>query len=141
MACFLVPATEAVVTTIVTKVVQAKEKKAGIEKSEGFDKADLEKEGTHGTPFSKKLGWLNAMLWGGSALLAFEHLWHGEITPFFPFLTAAANPEDAVEMLHEMATSGVAMAILVTLAWGGIVVVSNVIEKRAASEKEAEVRS
>ena len=142
MACFLVPTAEAVVTTIITKVVQAKEKKAGIEKAEGLEKVELSTEGKHGTPFSKKLKWLNSMLWGGSVLLAFEHLWHGEITPFFPFLTAAANPEDAAEMLHEMATSGVAMAVLVTVVWGGIVIVSNVIEKRAASAgEEAEVRS
>jgi len=36
------------------------------------------------------LGWLTNMLWGGSLLLAFEHVWHGEETPWFPFLTAAA---------------------------------------------------
>ena len=70
------------------------------------------------------------MLWGGSALLAFEHIWHGEVTPWFPFLTAARNPEDAMAMLHEMATTGVAMAVLVTAVWAGMVAVSNVIEKR-----------
>lgn len=70
------------------------------------------------------------MLWGGSALLAFEHIWHGEVTPWFPFLTAAGNPEDAMAMLHEMATTGVAMAVLVTAVWAGMVAVSNVIEKR-----------
>ena len=70
------------------------------------------------------------MLWGGSALLAFEHIWHGEVTPWFPFLTAAGNPEDAMTMLHEMATTGVAMAVLVTAVWAGMVAVSNVIEKR-----------
>ena len=61
------------------------------------------------------------MLWGGSALLAFEHIWHGEVTPWFPFLTAAGNPEDAMAMLHEMATTGVAMAVLVTAVWAGMV--------------------
>ena len=70
------------------------------------------------------------MLWGGSALLAFEHIWHGEVTPWFPFLTAAGNPGDAMAMLHEMATTGVAMAVLVTAVWAGMVAVSNVIEKR-----------
>ncbi|MFR2512674.1 MAG: hypothetical protein ACLS9K_12645 [Lachnospira eligens] len=50
-------------------------------------------------PFSRKLRWLNNMLWGGTALLAFEHVWHGEVTPFFPFLTAAGNAQDAVQML------------------------------------------
>jgi len=33
-------------------------------------------------------------------------------------------------MLHEMATTGVAMAVLVTAVWVGMVAVSNVIEKR-----------
>ena len=89
------------------------------------------------TGFSRKLKWLNGLLWGGSALLAFEHLWHGEITPFFPFLTAASNPADAAEMLHEMATSGVAMAVLVTLVWGGMVLASTLIEKKSVSPKKS----
>lgn len=68
--------------------------------------------------------------WGGSALLAFEHVWHGEITPWFPFLTAAGNPADAAEMLQEMATAGVGMAALCTAVWGVMLVVSARIEKR-----------
>ena len=135
MACFLVPTAEAVVTTVITKVVEAREKKAGVEHASEAELKEVK------TPFSKKMKWLNAMLWGGSVLLAFEHLWHGEITPFFPFLTAAADSADAAEMLHEMATSGVAMAVLVTLVWGGIVIVSNVLEKRAASAEAEEVQS
>ena len=83
------------------------------------------------TPFSKKLGWLNKLLWGGSALLAFEHVWHGEVVPFFPFLTAAADPEEASVMLHEMATVGVSMAALVTLVWVGMLLVSKALEKKA----------
>ena len=70
------------------------------------------------------------MLWGGSGLLAFEHLWHGEIQPFFPFLSAASNPADTVEMLKEMSTVGVAMAVAVTAIWGVMTIVSNAIEKR-----------
>ena len=132
MACFLVPATEAVVTTIITKVVEAREKKAGVEHVSDAELKEVK------TPFSKKMKWLNGLLWGGSVLLAFEHLWHGEITPFFPFLTAMADPAETADMLHEMATSGVAMAAVVTLVWGGVVIVSGVLEKRAASEKEAE---
>ena len=118
MACFVVPVAEAVVTTIATKV---------IEKKEGSDK----KQSGEKLPFSRKLKWLSNMLWGGSALLAFEHVWHGEVVPWFPFLTAASNPEDASEMLHEMATVGVTMAVLVTLVWLGMLGVSHVIEKNA----------
>ena len=71
------------------------------------------------------------MLWGGSFLLAFEHVWHGEVTPWFPFLTAASNPVDKAEMLYEMSTSGVAMAILVTAIWGVMVLVSRSLERKA----------
>ena len=37
--------------------------------------------------------------------------------PWFPFLIAASNPTDAAEILHEMATAGVTMALLVTAVW------------------------
>ena len=53
------------------------------------------------------------MLWGGAALLAFEHVWHGEVVPYFPFLTAATDPADRAQMLREMATVGVTMAALI----------------------------
>ncbi len=82
-------------------------------------------------PFSRKLKWLRNMLWGGAILLMFEHVWHGEVVPWFPFLTAAADPADAAEMLREMATVGVTMAVLVTLVWLGMVGVTALIEKRA----------
>ncbi len=128
MACFLVPASEAVVTTIAEHIVRSKENK-------NDDIKTVPK-----VKFSEKLGWLNRMLWGGSALLAFEHVWHGEVIPTFPFLTAVQNGETA-EMLAEMGTAGVGMAVLVTLIWGGMVIASNVItsHKTAAdtSGKEA----
>lgn len=126
MACLLVPAAEAVVTTVVQKAVEKKEKAA----AENGNPA-TNKPGTSSVPFSRKLKWLNSMLWGGAALLAFEHIWHGEIVPWFPFLTAASNPEDTAEMLHEMSTVGVTMAILVTVIWGVMVGVSSLIENRA----------
>lgn len=133
MACFLVPATEAIVTTIAAKVLKKKEANLKIEHkgSEGSD--TIEK-----TSFSRKLGWLNNLLWGGSALLALEHVWHGEVVPWFPFLTAASDPESASEMLHEMSTVGVTMALLVTAVWAGMVIVSSVLEKKAAKAKLAE---
>lgn len=132
MACFLISATEAVITTVVTKIVEKKEKEQK-ELEISFD--GKKAESATRIPFSRKLKWLNRMLWGGSALLMFEHVWHGEVVPFFPFLTAASNAEDAAEMLQEMATVGVSMAVLVTLVWLGIVGVTALIEKRA--EKEA----
>lgn len=117
MACFLVPAAEAAVTTIATKVVELRHPEQ--------ESATL--------PFSHKMKWLSRMLWGGSGLLAFEHVWHGEIMAAYPFLTAASNPADMAEMLHEMSTSGVAMAAVVTAVWGCMLGVSSVIEKRALS--------
>ena len=118
MACFLVPTTEAIVTTIIKK---------------STDHKDID------NPFIKRIGWLNTMLWGGSALLAFEHVWHGEVTPWFPFLTNAANPEDAAEMLHEMATNGVGMAVLVTVAWVFMVLAAGAIAKKKAPSVSEEV--
>ncbi len=135
MACFLVPTAEAIVATIVTKYVEKKEN-ASAELTMGTESAMIETEGK--IPFSRKLKWLTNMLWGGSALLAFEHVWHGEVAPWFPFLTAASNPADASVMLHEMATVGVSMAILVTLVWAGMVAVSDVIEKRSLDASGAQ---
>ena len=129
MACFLVPTAEAVVTTVMTKVIESKEKtKLPEERTENEVSVDTSVK----ILLSRKMKWLNNMLWGGSALLAFEHVWHGEVTPWFPFLTAAANPADAAEMFHEMMTSGVAMAVLVTLAWVVMVLVSQAISKKKA---------
>ena len=127
MACFLVPMTEAIVATVAKKVIEKKEKKAGVQTVTSADGFKMEN-----TPFSQKLGWLNKMLWGGSALLAFEHVWHGEVVPYFPFLTAAGEgPEAVSEMLHEMATAGVCMAAIVTVVWIGMLLVSKSLEKRA----------
>lgn len=124
MACFVVPAVEAAVTTIITKKIEKKEKAEANESSVSVT-----------TDFSGKLKWLNNMLWGGSALLAFEHLWHGEIVPWFPFLTNAIDPVNRAEMLHEMATTGVAMTLLVTAVWAVIAGAAVSIEKRAVKEE------
>jgi hypothetical protein len=86
----------------------------------------------------RRLGWLNKMLWGGSMLLAFEHLWHGEIVPWPPFLTAMKNPADVGPMLHEIATVGTAMAVMVTLVWALMVLV---VELRGRSISRAETTS
>ena len=130
MACFTVPAAEAIITTVAEKIIKSKEKKAGL--SGAVDTKNENNDEVAKISFSTKLGWLNKMLWGGSALLAFEHVWHGEVVPFFPFLTAVKDGE-ASEMLHEMATTGVTMAVIVTAVWGLMVLFSNVIEKRKNS--------
>ena len=131
MACFLVPTAEAIVTTVAAKV---------LEKKENADKLNLTAPTTGAkaleteekTAFSRKLMWLSYMLWGGAVLLMFEHVWHGEVVAWFPFLAAMASPSDTAEMLHEMATVGVLMAVVVTAVWAVMLVVTNAIEKRAA---------
>lgn len=123
MACFTVPAAEAIITTIAGKIIKSKEKHQTIDASKNASEAPK-------IALSTKTGWLNKMLWGGSALLAFEHVWHGEVVPFFPFLTAVKNGE-AMEMLHEMATAGVSMALIVTAVWGIMVGVVSIFEKHA----------
>ena len=126
MACFLVPASEAVVTTLAEHMIRSREKK---------DPATAEND-VPVVHFSDKLTWLNKMLWGGSALLAFEHIWHGEVIPTFPFLTAVQNGETA-DMLAEMGTAGVGMAVLVTAIWGVMVGASRVIENRKKPAADA----
>lgn len=117
MACFLVPAAEAVVVKAVERIQNKKEEKCEYmldAETRGAERMDTSAENK--IPFSRKLRWLTRLLSGGAVLLAFEHIWHGEVTPWFPFLTAAATG-DTMEMLHEMATTGVGMAALVTLVW------------------------
>ena len=128
MACFVVPAAEAVITTVAAKVLEKKESASeSVQVSfNGVTTTEAVK-----IPFSRKLKWLNNLLWGGSALLAFEHVWHGEVTPWFPFLTATSNPVDAVEMLHEMATAGISMTALVTVVWLAMLGVAKIMEKNA----------
>ena len=116
MACFVVPVAEAVIATVTKKVIEKKEESVAKETAV----STIETKNANKIPFSRKLGWLTKLLWGGSLLLAFEHLWHGEIVPYFPFLTAMSNPEDTAEMLHEMATVGVAMTCCVTAVWGAM---------------------
>ncbi len=134
MACFLVPAAEAAVTTIVTKVVKKNERKAEAESASH----EIHTEAPR-IKLSEKLSWLNIMLWGGSVLLLLEHIWHGEVVPWFPFLTAMNDPEETSQMLHEMFTVGVGMAVLVTAVWVGMCMVSrSILKRRPKSDKTEE---
>ncbi len=125
MACFIVPGAEAIVTTIATKIVEKHENKKA--------SADVDTEVVK-EKVSTKLKRLNHLLYGGTALLAFEHLWHGEIQPFFPFLTAAESAESMSEVLHEMSTVGVGMAVVVTAAWAILTAILSVVDKKKAKE-------
>jgi hypothetical protein len=100
MACFLVPMALAIMTSIIQKTARSLAEKL-------------------------KLWILNALLWGGVILLALEHVWHHEVVPWPPFLTAMANPADIPVMLHEMATVGTAMSIVTFITWGTILTISH----------------
>lgn len=141
MACFAVPVAEAVAVTVIAQVLSHKEKKKiALDSSSSnvaFSDCSIKKSDGK-INFSRKLMWLSKLLWGGSLLLAFEHIWHGEIVPWFPFLTAAGNAQDMAEVLHEMATVGVLMSVVVTAIWVGMVIVSDVIVKRPSKISEIE---
>ena len=124
MACFLVSAAEALVVIGIEKAEESKEK-AQIESGKIDAAVEPEK-----IPLSRKLKWLTWMLWGGAILLCYEHVWHGEVVPWFPFLTAMNDPGDTAEMLHEMATVGVTMAVIITLTWFVMCKVSDAIMAR-----------
>ena len=112
MACFTVPLATAVAATAAKSALP---------------------ESARSNPFVAKLGWLGKMMFGGSFLLAIEHVYHGEIIFTPPFLTAAKEGSEAVgEMLHEMATRGVAMTVLLVAVWVAMVAFSVRSEKKAS---------
>lgn len=122
MACFIAPAVEAIAVGIAKRRVKKHEKK--------YDAVINTEKVEHKIPFSRKLSWLNSLLLGGSFLLLIEHIWHGEITAYFPFITAMSNLADFKEMLFEIGTVGVGMAILCTAVWGILLGVVHILEKK-----------
>jgi hypothetical protein len=136
MACFLVSTAEAIVVTVAAKAAKNSEMKAESLKLE--KKAAAEEKHEKKLPWSKKLMILAQLLWGGAFLLCFEHIWHGEVVPWFPFLTAMSDPGDTAEMLHEMSTIGVTMAIIVTVTWAIMMFVADkILERPDAEPKKA----
>ena len=129
MACFLVSAAEAAAVSALKK---AEEKKEANENDKEVKSENIS------IPMSEKLRWLSSLLWGGAVLLAFEHVWHGEVVPWFPFLTAMNDPADTAVMLHEMATVGVCMALLITAVWVAMCLAADSIVKRQNTEIEKE---
>jgi len=97
MACFAVPTAAAIVTTAICKKV----------------------------PEKYHLNWLNSMLWGGVVMLAVEHIAHGEVVLYPPFLTAGLP-----EVWPEMIKVGVPMTLVIFLIWGVMIAVSAIASKR-----------
>ena len=113
MACVVVPFVEAVGISVAEKALAKRTVEGGIARD-----------------FAEKIPVLKNMLYGGSLLLAVEHIYHGEISFIPPFLTAARNPAEIPAMLREMATVGVAMALLTTAVWAGYVALGRVFRRR-----------
>jgi hypothetical protein len=94
MACFIVPLTQAVATSIYRKTTQNTDSFVG-----------------------RNLKTLEQMLWGGSLMLILDHIINGEVTWKYPFFTALETEGGGLVMLREMLTVGVPMSVLVTLVW------------------------
>ena len=97
MACFSVSAGVAIVTSAIGKKV----------------------------PEKYHLNWLNSMLWGGVAMLAIEHIAHGEVVLYPPFLTAGLP-----EVLPEMIRVGIPMTLVIFLMWGILVAISALMSRK-----------
>lgn len=116
MACVVVSAAAAIITGGAKYIVRHHENKTI--KSNDYTKieSNTTKFGSH-LKLSKKLGILELALFVGSFILAIEHIIHGEIVPYFPFLTALGDTGSALTMLKEMATVGVSMTLAIVFAW------------------------
>ncbi len=101
MACFIVPMSLGIATTIFRKKI----------------------------PAALKIGWLNIMLWGGVLMLAIEHIAHEEVVLYPPFLTAMQTPAEIPVMLQEMAVVGGSMTIAVITIWLILVAATNQMTK------------
>ncbi len=137
MACFLVSATVGIGTAVARHIVKHHENKLELE-----GKTQLPEKFGSDVKWSKKLGYLELTLFSGSFVLALEHILHGEVVPFPPFLTAASDPAETAEMLSEMGTRGVAMLVTLVAAWAiGVFVVDYFkFKKRKENRKEALVK-
>jgi hypothetical protein len=115
MACFVAPATVAVVTTIVRKVVQKREGTSAAQ-SAGHSSSEISGKWT------QRLGWLNTMLWGGTVMLVLDHILSGELIARPPFLTALSAPAQTGAVLREILVTGGAMTAAVFVVWGVMIV-------------------
>ncbi|UAL08142.1 MAG: hypothetical protein KRP56_02525 [Candidatus Methanogranum gryphiswaldense] len=111
MACFLVMAATATVTTVFRKKI----------------------------PEKWHINWFNIMAWGACLALLVEHIIHNEIVPWPPFFTAMSSSGDFHQMLVEMLQIGVPMLISVTLIWLAAVLIYNKITTPSSEKIEAPV--
>ena len=136
MACFLVSTVAALGVATARHIVKHNENK-------NTELVVENKEYKFGSEmkWSKKLAYLELTLLGGSLLLAGEHILHGEVTPYPPFLTAAGESADAArEMLTEMGTVGVTMLVALVAAWGVGILLYDFIKYRRHKKKLVEAK-
>ena len=101
MSCFIVPLTQAIVTTAYRKRHQ-----------KSIESPDA-------SALKRHIPALEKMLWGGSVMLVVDHIINGEITWRYPFFTALTETGGANVMLREMLTVGLPMSVILTLIWIG----------------------
>ena len=106
MACFIVPLTQAIATTVYRRHTKRHDSFAG-----------------------RNLQTLEKMLWGGSVMLIVDHILNGELTWRFPFFTALETDGGGMLMLREMLTVGLPISLVVTLVWAAWCLIK---ERRAA---------
>ncbi len=99
MACFIVPMGLGIITTLLARFF----------------------------PKRLNINWLNAMLWGAVAMLMVEHVAHGEIIPYPPFLTAGI-----MEVLPEMLSVGGPMTLVSASVWALLTAANDVITRKGA---------
>ena len=116
MACFLAVTAEALAVTALKKRAEKVEKSAPPAAALHSEDAAQQNSSAR-IPWSVKLAWLEKLLWGGAFLLCIEHIWHGEIVPWPPCLTAVSSPGDLLAVLREIVVVGGSMALCVTAVW------------------------
>ena len=89
MACFVVPTTVGIATTVLRKKF----------------------------PEQWHIDWLNTMILGATVAFSVEHYINGEIVPWPPFLTAMSSPASAATMFAEMISVGIPMTLALILVW------------------------
>lgn len=99
MSCFIVPLTQAVVTTAYRKTHEK-----SIHRPEA-------------SALKRHLPALEKMLWGGSVMLIVDHIINGELTWRFPFFTALEQAGGGAVMLKEILTVGLPMSVVITSVW------------------------
>lgn len=101
MSCFIVPLTQALVTT-----AYRKRHENAINNPES-------------SVLKRNVPALEKMLWGGSVMLVVDHIINGEVTWRYPFFTALEQAGGFNVMLKEMLTVGLPMSVVLTLVWIG----------------------